>query len=67
MNKIFSGTINGGKDACTGDSGGPAVRNNTVLIGIVSFGFGCGLRGVPGVYTNIYKLSDWIYTKIHSK
>ena len=31
----------GGKDACTGDSGGPAQRGG-LLVGIISWGYGCG-------------------------
>lgn len=42
----------GGEDACTGDSGGPAVINDR-LYGIVSFGKGCARSGYPGVYTRI--------------
>ncbi|RVE48361.1 hypothetical protein evm_007021 [Chilo suppressalis] len=40
-----------GKDACQGDSGGGAVSEGR-LLGISSFGFGCG-RNIPGVYINI--------------
>jgi len=28
--------------------------------GIVSYGFGCGIIGYPGVYTNVYYFLDWI-------
>ncbi|XP_063897953.1 trypsin-2-like [Helicoverpa armigera] len=49
-----------GRDACQGDSGGPAVSRGK-LVGLSSFGFGCGRR-MPGVYTNISESSirEWI-------
>ncbi|KAB7498852.1 Serine proteinase stubble, partial [Armadillidium nasatum] len=53
-----------GKDTCKGDGGGPLVcptRYNTFeLAGIVSWGIGCGLKGVPGVYVNVPYYADWI-------
>ncbi len=53
----------GGKDACQGDSGGPAFTNingKPTLVGLVSFGFGCGQSSSPGVYTSTAYYSDWI-------
>jgi secreted trypsin-like serine protease len=54
-------TTAGGLDACQGDSGGPlALETGTpsappadLLIGIVSFGVGCGDPAHPGVYTEV--------------
>uniref|UniRef100_A0A1A9WCH4 Lectizyme n=1 Tax=Glossina brevipalpis TaxID=37001 RepID=A0A1A9WCH4_9MUSC len=47
------------KDTCTGDSGGPLVCND-ILIGIVSYGFGCAQPSMAGVYTDVYAYLDWI-------
>src|SRR5690606_14591691 len=49
---VCAGVIDlGGKDSCQGDSGGPLVgtkNNQTVLVGVVNFGLGCGQKGLPG-------------------
>lgn len=63
---ICAGFLEGGRDTCLGDSGGPFVcpvrgRESTfVLEGIVSFGEGCAERGKPGVYTRVRAFSDWV-------
>nr|XP_014102015.1 trypsin alpha-like [Bactrocera oleae] len=49
----------GGKDSCQGDSGGPLIFGNK-LLGIVSWGSGCGRRTYPGVYASVPDLADWI-------
>lgn len=57
--KMCAGFMEGKKDACVGDSGGPLALDGT-LVGIVSYGFGCAVPGEPGVYTNVAVVHEWI-------
>ncbi|NXG80349.1 GRAA protein, partial [Baryphthengus martii] len=61
-NMICAGDKKGGKDSCSGDSGGP-LRCNNVMRGITSFGKArkCGEADGPGVYTRLTKqYLQWI-------
>ncbi|MFJ6759191.1 S1 family peptidase [Streptomyces sp. NPDC091273] len=56
---VCAGDGGGGKDACQGDSGGPLVAQGR-LIGLVSWGRGCGRADSPGVYTRIAPLAGFV-------
>jgi secreted trypsin-like serine protease len=56
-----------GKDTCAGDSGGPLFDIdgggggiNPLLVGLTSYGLGCAVRNVPGIYTNVGNYIAWI-------
>ena len=67
---ICAGVKEGGKDACQGDSGGPLITkdddNNgaATLAGVVSWGIGCGLEDLPGIYAEVAHFSDWLAEKM---
>ncbi|XP_049274135.1 transmembrane protease serine 9 [Rhipicephalus sanguineus] len=55
-------------DACQGDSGGPMmtrVQDGRYLqVGIVSYGIGCALDDMPGVYARLEALVPWLLKSI---
>ncbi len=60
---ICAGSLEGQKDSCSGDSGGPMTRaqgREMVLVGLVSWGVGCALPGTPAIYTRVSAFSRWI-------
>lgn len=61
-NQLCVGEVD--KDSCQGDSGGPLTGidegGSKILVGIVSYGKGCGLKGNPGIYTRVSSYTSWI-------
>ncbi|KAM6173888.1 transmembrane protease serine 4 [Erethizon dorsatum] len=61
---LCAGVPGGGVDACQGDSGGPLMYHSEKwqVVGIVSWGYGCGGPSTPGVYTKVASYLNWIYS-----
>lgn len=57
------------RDACNGDSGGPFIvesEERSYVVGIVSWGVGCGDINRPGVYTRVSRFRSWILQHINA-
>ncbi|XP_034234400.1 serine protease snake-like [Thrips palmi] len=65
--QLCAGLLAGGKDTCQGDSGGPlqTFTNDEPycmhhVLGVTSFGKGCGFKEAPGVYSRVSAFVPWI-------
>ncbi|XP_045694897.1 transmembrane protease serine 4 isoform X1 [Phyllostomus hastatus] len=61
---LCAGVLEGGVDTCQGDSGGPLMYHSDLwqVVGIVSWGHGCGGPSTPGVYTKVTAYLNWVYS-----
>lgn len=61
---ICAGLIEDDRESCSGDAGGPLLGHDSdlraIVVGIVSWGYGCSSTGYPAVYTHVTKYIDWI-------
>ncbi|XP_065380280.1 transmembrane protease serine 12 [Macaca fascicularis] len=60
-----AGDEDGAFDTCRGDSGGPLMcylpeYKRFFVMGITSYGHGCGRRGFPGIYIGPYFYQKWL-------
>ncbi|XP_034525969.1 polyserase-2 isoform X1 [Ailuropoda melanoleuca] len=64
---LCAGYPKGRRDTCQGDSGGPLVceeGGRWFQAGITSFGFGCGRRNRPGIFTAVAPYEAWIREQV---
>mmetsp|Transcript_13129 Transcript_13129/g.35358 ORF Transcript_13129/g.35358 Transcript_13129/m.35358 type:complete len:494 (-) Transcript_13129:1280-2761(-) len=58
---LCAGRIDGSADSCSGDSGGPLLLENNIVVGLTSFGpFPCAQRGRRAVYARVTAAVPWI-------
>ncbi|KAM3930965.1 vitamin K-dependent protein C [Leptodactylus fuscus] len=68
-NMLCAGILGNNQDACAGDSGGPMVTHfgdTWFLVGLVSWGEGCGRLDNYGIYTKVNNYLQWIHQELTS-
>nr|XP_056705837.1 vitamin K-dependent protein C [Euleptes europaea] len=66
-NMLCGGILGDQRDSCHGDSGGPMVtqfKDTWFLVGLVSWGEGCGKLDNFGIYTKVSPYLEWIDQQI---
>ncbi|XP_069582875.1 vitamin K-dependent protein C-like [Ranitomeya imitator] len=66
-NMLCAGIMGDNQDACSGDSGGPMVTyfgDTWFLVGLVSWGEGCGRLDNFGIYTKVNNYLPWIQQQL---
>nr|XP_031841609.1 trypsin 3A1-like [Nomia melanderi] len=67
-NMFCAGYLEGERDACFGDSGGPLHIKGTYghleVIGIISWGRGCARPNFPGIYTKLTNYLGWLKDRL---
>ncbi|XP_077147052.1 vitamin K-dependent protein C [Ranitomeya variabilis] len=66
-NMLCAGMLGDNQDACSGDSGGPMVTyfgDTWFLVGLVSWGEGCGRLNNFGIYTKVNNYLPWIQQQL---
>ncbi|KAM9032189.1 vitamin K-dependent protein C isoform X1 [Sarcophilus harrisii] len=69
-NMLCAGILGDRRDACEGDSGGPMItefRGTWFLVGLVSWGEGCGRPNNFGIYTKVSQYLSWMQDHIKAK
>ncbi|XP_038051937.1 uncharacterized protein LOC119724795 isoform X2 [Patiria miniata] len=70
-NMICAGKVTGGIDSCQSDSGGPlmcqGVDGSWRIVGLTSFGYGCGRPNYSGVYTRVSRYWEYVTSVVQGE